>query len=74
MPAPTAFIDEIDEILQRMVRALPAPPSQPVRVASGEDGLLQIIVGLQTYHSADEVPDPQIRGLIQAAVAEWEGS
>jgi hypothetical protein len=72
VPGPTDFIEEIDEILQRMVRALPAPPSQPVRVTSGEDGMLQIIVGIQTYHSAEDVPDLQIRRLIQAAVAEWE--
>ena len=74
VPSPTAFIEEIDEVLQRMIRALPTPPSQPVRVASGEDGLLQIIVGIRAYQSADEVPDAQIRRLIQAAVAEWEGS
>jgi pyruvate/2-oxoglutarate dehydrogenase complex dihydrolipoamide acyltransferase (E2) component len=74
VPGPSNFIEEIDEILQRMVRELPRAPSQPVRVASGEDGMLQIIVGIQTYHSADEVPDVQIRRLIQAAVAEWERS
>lgn len=74
VPSPTAFIEEIDEILQRKVREATTPPSQPVRVASSEDGMLQIIVGIQTYHSADEVPDLQIRRLIQAAVAEWEGS
>jgi hypothetical protein len=74
LPSSTAWIDEIDEILQRSIRQLPAPLSRPVHVASGDDGLLQIIVGIQTYRSADEVPDPQIRGLIQAAVAEWEQS
>lgn len=74
VPGPSDFIEEIDNILQRMVRELPAPPSQPVRVVSGEGGMLQIIVGIQTYQSADEVPDLQIRRLIQAAVAEWEAS
>jgi hypothetical protein len=74
VPSPTNFVEEIDDILQRMVRELPAPPSQPVRVTSGEGGMLQIIVGIQTYHSADEVPDLEIRRLIQAAVAEWEAS
>jgi hypothetical protein len=74
VPSSTAWIEEIDEILQRTIRALPTPPSQAVRVASGDDGMLQIIVGLRTYDSADQVPDPQIRGLIEAAVTEWERS
>jgi len=74
LPSPTSWIGEIDDILQRTVRALPAPPSQPVRVTSAEDGMLQIIVGTRAYGSADEVPDPEIRALIQAAVAEWEKS
>ena len=74
LPSPTAWIAEIDDILQRTVRELPAPPSQPVRVTSAEDGMLQIIVGTRAYGSADEVPDPEIRALIQAAVAEWEKS
>jgi hypothetical protein len=74
VPSSTAWIDEIDEILQRTIRALPTPPSQAVRVTSADDGMLQIMVGVRAYDSADQVPDPQIRGLIEAAVAEWEKS
>lgn len=74
VPSAMAWIEEIDEILQRAIRALPTPPSQAVRVTSGDDGMLQIIIGVRAYDSADQVPDPQIRGLIEAAVAEWEKS
>jgi len=72
LPSPTAFIGEIDEILQRMIRQLPAPPSQSVRVSSSESGALQILVGREIYSGADQIPDAQVRQLIQAAVAEWE--
>lgn len=72
LPSPTAFIGEIDEILQRMVRELPAPPLQSVRVSSSESGALQILVGREIYSGADQIPDGQVRQLIQAAVAEWE--
>jgi len=72
LPSPTAFISEIDEILQRMIRELPAPPLQSVRVSSSESGALQILVGREVYSGADQVPDAQVRQLIQAAVAEWE--
>jgi hypothetical protein len=69
---PTSFIDEIEEILQVSLLALPAPLPYEVHMLSGENGLLRIEVGTNSYGSPDEVPDPQIRQLIKAAVAEWE--
>jgi hypothetical protein len=68
------FIDEIEEILQRMISVAPAPLGKEVHVRTGPDGALQIEVGGQCFSSADEVPDPAIRGLIKAAVKEWERS
>jgi pyruvate/2-oxoglutarate dehydrogenase complex dihydrolipoamide acyltransferase (E2) component len=72
IPSATSFIDEIEEILQASLRALPAPLPYEVHVLSGETGVLQIDVGNRSFGSPDEVPDPQIRQLIKAAVAEWE--
>jgi hypothetical protein len=71
---PFSFIDEIEEILQQRVRQLAQPLSVEVHVQTGESGSLQILVGLDLYSSAEEVPDPQIRQLIQDAVSEWEQS
>ena len=68
------FIDEIEEILQRMISTAPTPPSEAVHVGTGPDGGLQIQVGIRYFSSADEVPDPTIRDLIKAAVKEWERS
>lgn len=68
------FIDEIEEILQRMISAAPTPLGQEVHVGTGLDGGLQIQVGLRYFSNADEVPDPTIRNLIKAAVKEWERS
>jgi len=68
------FIDEIEEILQRMISTAPTPLGQEVHVGTGPDGGLQIQVGVQYFSSADEVPDPTIRNLIKAAVKEWERS
>jgi hypothetical protein len=68
------FIDEIEAILQRMIRTAPTPPGQEVHVGTGPNGGLQIQVGLRYFSSADEVPDPAIRDLIKAAVKEWERS
>lgn len=72
LPSPTAFVDEIEAILQGYIRQLATPLSQEVHVGSGPDGLLQIQVGLTRYNHPDDVPDPEVRQLIKAAVAEWE--
>ncbi|MBN1642615.1 MAG: hypothetical protein JXA09_15375 [Anaerolineae bacterium] len=72
LPSSTAFVDEIEAILQRQIQALASPPQFPVHVQSGEDGMLQIMVGFDTYNSADDIPDAEIRALIQNAVREWE--
>ncbi len=72
--AGSTFVDEIEEILQRMISTAPTPPNQEVHVGTGPDGSLQIQVGMQYFSSADEVPDPAIRNLIKAAVKEWERS
>jgi hypothetical protein len=72
LPSPTAFVGEIEEILQGYIHSLPSPLSREVHVGSGPDGLLQIQVGLDKYSHPDDVPDPEVRRLIKAAVAEWE--
>ncbi len=72
VPGSTSFIDEIEEILQASLLSLPAPLPYEVHVLSGENGVLRIEVGNNSYSSPDEVPDPQIRQLIKSAVAEWE--
>jgi len=71
-PSPTSFIDEIEEILQGYIEGLSAPLPCDVHVLSSETGILQIKVGADAYDRPDEVPDPQIRQMIKAAVAEWE--
>jgi hypothetical protein len=57
-----------------MISTAPTPPNEAVHVGTGPDGSLQIQVGMRYFSNADEVPDPAIRGLIKAAVKEWERS
>jgi hypothetical protein len=68
------FIDEIEEILQRMISTAPTPLGKEVHVGTGPDGGLQIEVDGQYFSSSDEVSDPTTRDLIKAAVKEWERS
>ena len=72
LPGPSIFVDEIEEILQGYIQGRPTPLPYEIHVKSGEDGTLQIEVGLDVYSSPDEVPDPKVRQLIKSAVAEWE--
>lgn len=70
--APRSFIDQIEDILQKRIESLPTPPAYPVHVQTAEDGSLEIQVGNNHYGSPTDVPDPDIRKLIQDSVAEWE--
>lgn len=69
---PVSFVEQIEEVLQRYIQGLPTPLSCEVHVQAAQDGSLQIQVGSDIYSSPSDIPDPQIRQLIQAAVAEWE--
>jgi hypothetical protein len=71
-PAPGSFVDEIEAILQDMIGQRAAPLPREVHVSVGSGNRLQVEVGREVYGSAEEVPDPEIRALIQAAVAAWE--
>ncbi len=72
--AAPSFIDQIEAILQERIQNLDAPLGCEVHVQAGEEGVLEIQVGDDLYDSPPQVPDPEIRALIQAAVAEWENS
>ena len=71
-PAPNSFVEQIEVILQRRLGALDTPLPHEVHIQSGPEQRLQIQVGREVYGSVDEVADPQVRALIQAAVSEWE--
>jgi len=42
-------------------------------LTTGKGGGICIHVDLQTFDSIDDVPDSEVRGLIQDAILEWEG-
>ena len=69
---PRTFVDEIEDILQEFIRESVVPVEKPAHVHTGLDGSLEIEVDGQIYERPDDVPDPIIRGLIKAAVDEWE--
>jgi len=73
-PAPRSFVEEIEEILQRFVRTYPSFIGKEVHVGTGPGGGIRIQVENDFYDTPDDIPDPEIRGIIKAAIQEWEKS
>jgi len=73
-PSPRSFVDEIEDILQRFVRTYPSFIGKKVHVGTGPEGKIQIQVESEFYDTPDDIPDPEIRGIIKAAIQEWEKS
>jgi len=73
-PAPRSFVKEIEEILQRFIRTYPSFIGKEVHVGTGPGGGIRIRVENEFYDTPDDIPDPEIRGIIKAAIQEWEKS
>jgi hypothetical protein len=74
MPAASSLIDQVEILLQAEIADLEEPLPYPVHVSAGLEQRLQIQVGEEVYGSVEEVPAPEARAVLQAAVAKWEGS
>ncbi len=48
--------------------------SMQISLKDGPMGEVMVAVGLKTYPSIDEVPDPNIQAVIRQAIAEWNAS
>lgn len=70
---PHTFVQAIESILQR--RLLQSGlNNQSVRIQSGKDLGVEIIVNGKSYAAVEEVEDEIVRNLIQASIHEWQGS
>ncbi len=64
------LVEEIDRIFQRKLEASPLAHLDAQFVAR-PDGGVRIRVGTKFYDRPDEVPDPELRKIIEAAITEW---
>ena len=71
---PNSILDQIEKILQHNLMRYPEFAERKIHVGAADDGSLLIEVDRQFYQHADEVPDLTIRGVIKAAILEWERS
>ena len=66
--------DEINDMVQQRLREQPELVKHSIRLTTGEDKGLCIHIGLQTFDAVNDIPDLQVRTLIQDAIREWEGA
>jgi len=66
--------EEINDLIQQRLERWPDLLKEKVRLTTREDGSLRIHLGLYTYETVDDVPDPRARALIKDAIREWESS
>jgi hypothetical protein len=69
-PKPTSMIEQINVILQEKIESS-GRSHLGVRLLESPSGAARVLIGVQSYDLAD-VPDEDIRQLIQEAVAIWE--
>lgn len=69
-PKPTSMIEQINVILQEKIESSDRS-HLGVRLLESPSGAARVLIGVQSYDLAD-VPDEDIRQLIQEAVAIWE--
>lgn len=71
-PAPAnSIVAQIDTVLQARLAGTPLE-ERGVFLTESPEGGVAVYVGLTRYDGIDEVPDPDIKAAIRAAISEWE--
>jgi hypothetical protein len=77
-PEPTLpglnLADEINKIVQTRLLTSPLAATTDLEITSNLSGGIRIRVNDQVYSGPDEIPDPEVRDLIKAAIKQWERS
>lgn len=66
-----SIVGQIDSILQNRLMGTPLE-GRGIFLAQSPEGGVTVYVGLTRYNGIDDVPDPEIRSAIRAAISEWE--
>jgi len=66
-----SVIDEVNNILQKKLIGSPLA-GKGIHLMENHNKEIRFWVGLDSYDDVDEIPDPEVRQIIDAAVKEWE--
>ncbi len=72
LPTPTSMADQIEAILQDKLAQMPSMAHREIHIRQTLEGGVRIDVDGQGFSSVEDVPDPEVRSLIQSAIREWE--
>jgi len=68
-----SVVDEVNEILQRKLTGS-AIAGKGIHLMENHNKEIRFWVGLNSYDDVEEIPDPEVRQIIDDAVKEWEQS
>ena len=68
-----SVVDEVNDILQRKLHGNPMA-GKGIHLMENHNKEIRFWVGLESYNDVSEIPDSEIRKLIDDAVREWEQS
>ena len=68
-----SVVDEVNEIIQRKLHGSPLA-GKGIHLMENFNKEIRFWVGLESYDDVEDIPDPEVRELIDAAVKEWEQS
>jgi hypothetical protein len=71
---PLIPVEAINDLVQERLRKRPDLAGWHVFLTAEVGGDLRIYVGPQAFESVDDIPEPEVRALIQDAIREWEDS
>jgi len=71
-PEPLIPVGKINALVQKRLRERPDLAGRHIFLTTKVGGNPLICVSQQTFDAVDDIPDPQIRALIQDAIREWE--
>lgn len=66
-----SVVDEVNDILQRKLHGSPLA-GKGIHLMENHNKEIRFWVGLESYNDVSEIPDPEIRKMIDDAVREWE--
>jgi hypothetical protein len=66
-----SIVTQIDSVLQARLAGTPLE-DRGIFLAQSPEGGVMVYVGLQKYMGIEDVPDPEVKAAIRAAIAEWE--
>jgi hypothetical protein len=69
---PKSFVDEIEGVLQESLAGRPDMQGRSIHFKSTPMGDLRIDVDGSWYETVDDVPDGEVKSLLQAAIKAWE--